>query len=409
LGQGDIVYAQHKIILDIPDFLLKLKSENSGCRRFALTLSAFPFYNLSVKDHLKMIPGGEKMAVVGEKPCFAGTMMGAVPYREMDWAARTILECFPEAPCLPIMSRSIRWMLEGIPCLIFDREKKKVYFDITPQREKEVIEFYDRIDAGDLDYFATTREIAPFLYHMIRRIKENRPPGIKWVVCHTSGPLLFGDLLKQADGTPSIHNETLRDILIKGLNFKARWLEKMIRSEIPDIEVVFDLPETTLVNFTSSAGTGCRGDIIEAINQSFSNMKGLTWIHCCANIDWSLLLDSKVQVINFDAYQHAEQVALYTQGLKTFLERGGMLAWGIVPVVSDVLKGETAESLVQRLEVDIDRLVKRGIDEKKLAESSWVLPSCETVLLAPEEADRALKITRQISWTMKKKYGFFSP
>jgi hypothetical protein len=341
-----------------------------------------------------------------EKPCFAGTMMGAVPYREMDRAAEIILECFPEAPCLPIMTRSIRWMLEGIPCLVFDQERRIVYFDLSREREGEILEFYDRLEADDLEYFATTSKTAPFFQHMIERINLLRPPELKWVLFHTSGPLLFGDMLKQADGTPSIHNETLRDILIKGLNAKARWLEKKIRAEIPEVEVVADLPETTLVNFTSSAGTGSREAIIDAINLSFANIEGLTWVHCCANIDWSLLFESKVRIVNFDAYQHAGQVALYAKEIQSFLKRGGMLGWGIVPVVSAHLQGETAESLIQRLEKGIEFLVKQGIDEKTLAESSWVLPSCETVLLSPEESDRALKLTSEISRAMKKKYGF---
>jgi hypothetical protein len=344
-----------------------------------------------------------------EKPCFAATMMGAVPYREMDRAAEIILECLPEAPCLPIMTRSTRWMLEGIPCLVFDRERRIVFFDLSTEREGEILEFYERIEADDLDYFATTSKTAPFFHHMIEQIKSSRTSQLKWVVFHTSGPLLFGDMLKQADGTPSIHNETLRDILIKGLNAKARWLEKKIRAEIPGVEVVADLPETTLVNFTSSAGTGSREEIIEAINLSFANVDGLSWVHCCANIDWSLLFESNVQIVNFDAYQHAGQVALYTKEIQSFLKRGGMLGWGIVPVVSDYLRGETKESLIQRLEEGIERLVQQGIDEKTLAESSWVLPSCETVLLTPEESDRALKITSQISQAMKKKYGFDHP
>jgi len=349
------------------------------------------------------------MVTMREKPCFAGTMMGAVPYREMDRVAEIILECFPEAPSLPIMTRNIRWMLEGIPCLVFDRERRIVYFDLSTEREGEILDFYDRIEADDLEYFATTSKTAPFFHQMIERIQGSRTSQLKWVIFHTSGPLLFGDMLKQADGTPSIHNETLRDILIKGLNAKARWLEKKIRAEIPDVEVVADLPETTLVNFTSSAGTGSREEIIEAINLSFENINGLTWVHCCANIDWSLLLDSRVQVVNFDAYQHAEQVALYAKEIQSFIKRGGMLGWGIVPVVSDHLKGETTESLIQRLEEGIERFVQQGIDEKTLAESSWVLPSCETVLLTPEESDRALKITSEISQAMKKKYGFDHP
>jgi hypothetical protein len=340
------------------------------------------------------------------KPCFTGTMMGAVPYREMERAVEVILECLPEAPSLPIMTRGTRWMLEGIPCLVFDRERRIVYFDLSTEREGEILEFYDRIEDDDLDYFATTSKTAPFFHDMIERIQRDRSPELKWVIFHTAGPLLFGDMIKQADGTPSIHNETLRDILIKGLNAKARWLEKKIRKEIPEVEVIADLPETTLVNFTSSAGTGSREAIIEAVNLSFENINGLTWVHCCANIDWSLLFESNVQIVNFDAFQHAEQVALYVKELRSFLNRGGMLGWGIVPVVSDLLKGETTKSLIRKLEEGFKLFVKQGIDEQILAESSWVLPSCETVLLTPEESDRALKITSQISQAMKKKYGF---
>jgi hypothetical protein len=280
---------------------------------------------------------------------------------------------------------------------------------LSTKREGEILDFYDRIEADDLEYFATTSKTAPFFYQMIERIQNSRPPELKWVLFHTSGPLLFGDMLKQADGTPSIHNETLRDILIKGMNAKARWLEKKIRAEIPDVEAVVDLPETTLVNFTSSAGIGSREEVIKAINLSFANINGLTWVHCCANIDWSLLFDSKVHVVNFDAYQHAGQIALYAKEIQSFLKRGGMLGWGIVPVVSDHLQMETTESLHRRLEKGIKSLVQQGIDEKNLAESSWVLPSCETVLLTPEESDRALKITSEISQRMKKRSGFELP
>ncbi len=140
------------------------------------------------------------MVTMGGKPCFAGTMMGAVPYRDMDRAVEIILECFPEAPSLPNMTRGIRWMLEGIPCLVFDRERRIVYFDLSTEREGEILEFYERIEAEDLDYFATTPKTAPFFYHMIERIQGSRSPQLKWVLFHTSGPLLFGDMLKQADG-----------------------------------------------------------------------------------------------------------------------------------------------------------------------------------------------------------------
>jgi hypothetical protein len=346
------------------------------------------------------------MRKVFEKPKFAATMMAAVPYRDMERAGDVILENFPEAPCLPVMTRGIKWMLEGIPCVVIDREKRRILLDPSPERENEILEFYNRYVEEDLDYFATTPETAPFFYSMIERLKRDRPLEMKWVFFHSAGPLLLGDSIKQPDGNPSIYHDTLRDVLIKATNMKTKWIEKKIKEEIPGVEVVADLPETTLVNFTSAGGTGVREDVINAIDEGFAGLECLTWIHCCANIDWSLLTDTTVDVINFDAYQHSTKVALYAEELKRFLKRGGMIGWGIVPVIEDLLKKESVPSLVNRLQDGVDLFVSKGIDEELLASSSWVIPSCETVLLTNDQSDLALRMTREISDVMKRRYGW---
>jgi hypothetical protein len=212
-------------------------------------------------------------------------------------------------------------------------------------------------------------------------------------------------MLKQANGHPSIQHETLRDVLIKAINMKTRWLEKKIKEEIPEVEVTADLAETTLINFTSAGGTGTREEIINAINEGFAELTCLTWVHCCANIDWTLLTDTNVGVINFDAYQHIDNVALYATEFRKFLDRGGMIGWGIVPVIDAFLLKESVQSLVEKLQRGIDLFVSRGIDEELLVSSSWVLPSCETVLLTPEQSDTVLSMTREISEIMRSRYG----
>jgi hypothetical protein len=346
------------------------------------------------------------MKRIFEKPNFTATAMSFVPYRDIPRGVDAVLRNFPEAPCLPVMTRSIRWMLEGMPCLVFDREKRQIRLDLSPEREGELLEFYDRYEANDLDYFTVRPETAPFLYAMIDTLSRKRPPDLKWVVFHTAGPLILGDTIRMLDGNPSMNNETLRDMLIKATNIKARWLEKKIKEEVPGVEVVADLPETNLVNFTSAGGTGSREEILAAINGSFEGMDCLTWIHCCANVDWSLLTQTNTDVINFDAYQHADKAALYAGDFKRFLERGGMIGWGIIPVSGELLEKESLESLLDRLQKGFDLFVRSGIDEGLLASSSWILPSCETVLLTPEQSDRAFELAREISLTMKARYGF---
>jgi len=344
-----------------------------------------------------------------QKPKFAASGIAAVPYRDKAHCVQVILENFPEAPFLPVMTRGIRWMLEGIPCLVINREKKRITMAPPEEREEELLEFYDRVEQGDLNYFATTPKTAPFYEAMIDAIRQNPPPELKWILVQSAGPVLLGDMLKQeANGKPCIFHETLRDVLIKGINMKCKWLEIRIKEDIPGVEVVIDQPETTLVNFTSAGGSGNRDDLISAINEGFVGLTCPTFIHCCANIDWSLLTDTNADVINFDAYQHAVEASLYAREFRRFIEDGGMIGWGIVPVIEDLLEKETFQSLVEKLEKAIDGFVKAGIDEELLASSSWVLPCCETVLLTEDQSDRVFHLTREISERMRSKYGFSS-
>ncbi|MEJ2586012.1 MAG: hypothetical protein P8165_00200 [Deltaproteobacteria bacterium] len=341
-----------------------------------------------------------------DQPKFTATNMAYVPYRDTERATQSVLDNFPEAPTLPALTRSIKHMLEGIPCLVFDREKRRVLLDPSPGREAEMVAFYDRYEAGDLDYFATTSDTAPWFFALLDRLKAQAPKELKWVGFQTAGPVLLADVIKQPDGNPCFHDETLRDILIKASSMKSRWLEKRIKQDLPGVEVIAGLPETTLINFTSAGGGGTREAIIDAIDRGFEGLTCLKWIHCCANIDWTLLTDSQADVINFDAYQHADKIALYHKEFKAFLEHGGMLAWGIVPVTDELIAEESVRGLVEKLERGIGLLVRQGIDEEMIASSSWLMPCCDTVLMTPENSDRAFKMTREISQLMKAKYGF---
>lgn len=333
-------------------------------------------------------------------------MMGAVPYRDVAHAAEVILKNFPSAPRIPIMTRSIRWMLEGIPGIVIDREKKQVFMVPPEERADEVIDFYERVENEDLDHFAISAEKTPFFSRMLKEFKQAALPDLKWLSFQIAGPIVIGDSVKQTDGNPAIAHETMRDMLIKGINMKSRWMEKEIKKALPKVEVIADHPEPSLVSFTAAGGTGSRQDVINALNGGFEGMSGLAWLHCCANIDWTLLTEAQVDIINFDAYKYADKAALYAPEFDRFLDRGGMIGWGLVPVIESLLENENVQSLTRKLEESVAQFVKAGIDEEKLARASWVLPSCETVLLSEDKSDHVFEMTREISERMKGKYHF---
>jgi len=334
------------------------------------------------------------------------THLAAVPHRDPEQACNVILKNFPEAPGIPRLTRSTRMYLEGIPCLEIDRENKRLWFDITPQREGEVIDFYERCSTEDMDYFAISRKWAPGMYMMLERLKKELPSQLRVIHIQTPGPVTWGLTVTDENKVPAFYNETMRDILVKTLAMKAKWQELLIKEMLPGVQTMVDYAEPALLVHTSAGGSGDRELIIASLNEVLDAVEGFTCIHCCANIDWSILMDTNTDAINFDAYEYADKIALYPEDLKRFLGRGGMLAWGIVPTIDDKLMGESVASLAEKLEETLQSLINKGIDEQTLLASSIVTPSCSTASLSLELSDKAFELTREVSQHMREKYGF---
>jgi hypothetical protein len=295
--------------------------------------------------------------------------------------------------------------IERIPCLKIDKEKREVSFDLSSERQNELVEFYDRCLSGDLDYFAISPELNPALYKLSEMFKEKPWPELKLIHFGIPGLYSLGIALKDEKGTPAIYNDTARDVMVKMLAAKAKWLEQEIKRLFLNVQTMFTVGNGGLAVYSSAGGTGTWDDIKRDYNEIMGAVEGITCIHCCANFDWSLLMETNADVINFDAYQYGNTMSLYSHKLKEFLGRGGMIAWGIVPTAgAGNVEDENPGSLMERLERSIQSVVDRGIDEEMLLESSWITPTCDTTTMPIELADRVYDFTREVSQRMREKY-----
>ena len=344
------------------------------------------------------------MASQAPLPSFTPTMMATVPYREAAHCADIVLASCPQAARLPVMSGAFRWAMEGIPLIYFNREKKSIVMKPPEENEEQLLEFYDHVENDDLDYFATTAATASWYFEFLEEMQKAglNPP---WVGFQIPGPVVLGDSFKQDSGVPCIHHETMWDILVKAIAMKSRWLEKKLHEIFPQAQVICDHPEPTLINFTSAVGGGSREKLVRGVSEAFAGFGGLRWVHCCSNIDWSLLTEADIDVINFDAHQLCDKVSLQAKELNQFLERGGQLGWGIVPVQTELLDQEDAASLSERLLAGMEIFTSRGMDQALINKASWILTSCETNLLPEEKADRAFALTREVAEIVRRKMG----
>jgi hypothetical protein len=196
----------------------------------------------------------------------------------------------------------------------------------------------------------------------------------------------------------------MKEVLTQTLVMKAKWQTKKIREVLPDIKIMVTLGEPSLGMMSSPFGSISEEEVIQALNEFFQNVEGLGCVHCCSNLDWPQLMKADIQVINFDAYQFSEKIALYPREINAFLKRGGMLAWGIVPVAEETFLSESEEHLLEKLEEGMELLVRGGIDKQQLVERSFITPCCTTSTLSIDHAEQAFRCTKNISHEMRQKY-----
>jgi methionine synthase II (cobalamin-independent) len=123
-------------------------------------------------------------------------------------------------------------------------------------------------------------------------------------------------------------------------------------------------------------------------------------LHCCGNTDWSIIMDTEIDVISFDAYNYGESITLYPDKLATYLSRGGILAYGIVPSEEKVVN-ETVESLINRLSDLFILMERKGIDQDKVRNAYIITPSCGVGSLPVSLAERVLDLTKEVGNKLK--------
>jgi hypothetical protein len=245
--------------------------------------------------------------------------------------------------------------------------------DTSTGFDKEIEKFYQHLEKGELDPFKITEDFARGLRILKDLSSEKNRKEIRYIKGQITGPVTFGLALIDQEGKPIFYDSTLREILIKHLSLKARWMEKKYNDLFPGVPTMIFFDEPSLSAFGSAFSSLNREDVIHSLNECFDAVKGLKGVHCCGNTDWSVLLSTNLDILSFDAYEYLEMLSLYPKELRFFLERGGILAWGIIPTSEAIIK-EEAESLVKRFKEGVKTLSKKGIDQT-LLERAILTPS----------------------------------
>jgi hypothetical protein len=352
------------------------------------------------------------------KSKFLATGIGSMPFTNVETAVNVSLSKVVEAPFWPQLPQlefnekmEIQYS-EGIPTIVIDREKERMYFDTSGDYYDKLAEFYEAYMAamdpetgnGNCTCMAITPEFSKGIYAMENRLLTlgRKLPFIK---VQTTGPLSFALTIVDENKRAIYYNDEFRDVVIKALAMKCRW---QIQKFQPFAEqVICFVDEPILSAFGSSTYVSLkRDDVVSHLAEVIAAIhadRAIAGIHCCGNTEWSILVDAGVDIINFDAYGYGETITMYPDAIRQHLERGGMLAFGIIPT-SKAIREENVKSLEDRLERLIDQLASKEIDRQLIIEQAIITPSCGTGLLEPEDALRVFDLLGLLSKAMREKY-----
>lgn len=329
------------------------------------------------------------------------TAIGSLPYSDPEEACAVTLRYLQEAPAWPqLPHRDFRENMyaqysEGLPGIVVDEGRQKIYCDTSRNLLPEIEEVYRVYLDGDYPSLAIGQEYAAGLYAFSRMVEEEGRvyPLLKGQV---TGPISFGLTVLDENNRPILYNDELADAMFRVLNMKARWMEDFLRETGSAEEVLIFFDEPYLVSVGSALVSVSPERVVDSLKLCMEGLTCLTGAHCCGNTDWNLLFSAGVGVVNFDAYRYMESIALYPEEVAAFLEGGGVLAWGLV-VNGPEVDGETVDSLARRFEDGVDLLASRGVPRELLEDRAMITPACGLEGLKEGQAERAYALTAELS------------
>jgi hypothetical protein len=354
------------------------------------------------------------------KPKFLATGVGSMPFDDPCHGIDLLIAALPDAPFWPQLPRKglheqmeIQFC-EGMPRAVIDEGKNRLYFDTSGDYSEELADFYGTYMAamdpdegnGDCSALAIGPSFSSGIYALDERLRQmNRK--LPFVKVQVTGPCTFSLTVNDENRRAVYYNEEFRDVVLKALAMKCRWQIQKFKPYADHVICFIDEP--ILSAFGSSTYVSVkREDVVALLTEMIGAVHadgGIAGIHCCGNTEWSIPIDAGVDIVNFDAFQYGETVAMYPAHVKNHLERGGMLAWGVVPT-SAAIGEQTVEGLAERLEGVMAHLAAKGIEKRLIADQALITPSCGTGSMSPADAEHVFRLTGELSREMKRRYGF---
>jgi len=353
-------------------------------------------------------------------PKFLATAIGSMPHTDQERALDVVLDALSDAPIWPqLPKRGLTEQMEaqytqGMPRAVLDQVKRRVYFDTAGDTSEELATFYESYvlamdpeeGNGDCQALAIGPDYAAGLHALQARLKATGRT-FPYLKVHTTGPVSFALAVTDENKRAIYYNDEFRDVATKALAMKCRWQIQTFQPFADKIICFLDEPmlsafgSSTYVSVTRADIVAMISEVVEAVHAD----GGLAGMHCCGNTEWSIPVDAGVDIVNLDAFEFGETIALYPAAVNQLFDRHGALAWGLVPSSAKVRDCD-AQQLVALFERLADKLAAAGVDRTRIVQQAMVTSACGTGSLELADAELIFARIAEVGAALRAKYGF---
>ncbi len=330
------------------------------------------------------------------------TAMAVMPHTDVDRALETAtsldIPFWPQLPRLNYYEDMYVQAAEHFPGIVLDVENRKLSFSGEKFAE-ELGDVLARFD--DPEVFDVSRDYSA-VYHKFLEMDFLDRPAIRGQL---EGPISFGFNVSDENDRPILFDDSVRPFMFEFMAQRVNVQLARLKQKNKNAFMFVDEPG---LQFLFSAMSGY-GDVQAKADMEmfFSLIDRPRGVHLCGNPDWDFLLNLDMDILSLDVYSNGEVFASYAPAVKRFLDRGGVLSWGLVPTNFEPFEKESEDSLQNMLETLWEKLWAKGIDRDRMLAQSLLSPATCCLVNSDIEktVEKGFATVKKLSEKLRDKYG----
>ncbi len=322
------------------------------------------------------------------------TAMAVMPHTDIGRALEVALSLdipfWPQLPNYSYYEDMYVQAAEHFPGILLDVEKRSLRFSLEKFVEELEATMARFDEPAYFDISATYSQV----YHRFLAMDLSDRPAIRGQL---EGPISFGFNILDQDERPILFDDTVRPFMMEFMAKRINAQLDRLKQINPNAFMFVDEPG---LQFLFSALSGYDDQKAKTdLDAFFAMIQRPRGIHLCGNPDWDFLLNRDLDILSMDIYTNARVFSSYAKSIRRFLEKGGVIVWGIVPTNFEPFEKENIESLSTQLDHVFQTLARNGIDRELLLAKSLLSPATCCLVNPDKEktVEKAFQMIQKLS------------